>query len=422
MSPNQKSSPLTKISNFWKTLGPGLVTGASDDDPSGITTYSQAGSQFGLGLLWTALITFPLMATIQEMSGRIGLVTDKGIAEVIKENYPKYVIYLTALVSLPAIILNIGADLQGMGAVANMIFPSISVPVFTIIIAILIISSIIFFSYSKLAVIFKWTGLILLVYLVVPFLVKQDLGQIIKATIIPHFEFNKDFIGTLVAVLGTTISPYLFFWEAAMVKEDRDNKALKSITDVNIKAMRRDNNIGMFFSNLVMFFVILTTGTVLFNAGIHNINSVQDAAGALKPAAGDGAYILFAAGVIGIGFLAVPVLAGASSYLISETLGWQEGINKKFHEARGFYLVFALSVLLSLGLTFAGVDPIQALVLTAIIYGLTSPFLIALILLICNNKKIMGKYTNGKIANSLGILCLVAMSVAAVALLVTTFS
>jgi NRAMP (natural resistance-associated macrophage protein)-like metal ion transporter len=418
-----------KLEDVWAKLGPGLITGASDDDPSGITTYSQAGAQFGFGTLWTALITFPLMASIQEMCGRVGLVTNKGIAGVLKENYPKYIIYLVALVTVPASIINIGSDLAGMGAVANLIFPQVPVEIFTIFAAFAIIAAIIFFSYKQLSFVMKWLTLILLVYLVVPFLVKQNLWDIFTATVIPHVEFSVEFVSILVAILGTTISPYLFFWEASMEVEEHELKERQAkilsgtheTLDQEVKEMQKDNFVGMFFSNFVMFFIILTAGSILFKGGINNIDTVDQAASALKPLAGDGAYLLFALGVIGTGFLAIPVLAGACSYVISETLGWNMGMNLKLKEAKGFYLVIIISVILGLLINFLGISPIQAMIWTAVIYGIVSPVLIGVILHVCNNKKVMGKYTNGKWSNILGILCFLMMTVAVIGLFITFF-
>ena len=418
-----------KLEKVWTKLGPGLITGASDDDPSGITTYSQAGAQFGFGTLWTALITFPLMASIQEMCGRVGLVANKGIAGVLKQHYPRYIIYFVAAVTVPASIINIGSDLAGMGAVANLIFPQISTQVFTIFAAISIVAAIILFSYKQLSFVMKWLTLILLVYLIVPFLVKQDLVEIIKATTIPHIEFSAEFVAILVGILGTTISPYLFFWEASMEVEEHEMRERQAKIDKNaheslkqeVAEMQKDNLVGMFFSNFVMFFIILTAGSILHKGGITNIETVDQAASALKPLAGDSAYLLFALGVIGTGFLAIPVLAGACSYVISETLGWNEGMNLKLKEAKGFYLVIIVSVLLGLLINFLGISPIQAMIWTAIIYGIVSPILIGVILHVTNNKKIMGKYTNNKLSNILGGLCFVLMSVAVVALIVTFF-
>ena len=410
-----KKPTSNKFSRFWKILGPGLVTGASDDDPSGIATYSQAGAAYGLSTLWTALITFPLMASIQEMCARIGLVTSHGLAGTLKTNYSKPVLYLMLLFSFPAIVMNIGADIAGMGAVGNLLFPSIHATYFCIGFTILLLVSIIYLPYQKIASVLKYLCLVLLVYLIVPFLYKQDWIAVLKATFIPTIKLDKDFISILVAILGTTISPYLFFWQANMEVEDKKQKHLMVNKRV-IDEMKKDVDFGMLFSNVVMFFLILTTGSVLFNGGIHQIDTVEQAAQALKPLAGNFAYLLFAIGVIGTGLLAIPVLSGSLSYIFTETFGWKQGLDKKFHQAKAFYIIIAISLILGLALNYMGLSPIKALIYSAILYGLTAPVLIAIILHISNNKKIMGKHTNGKMSNILGFAALVLMSAAAVVL------
>lgn len=411
-----KKTTFNKFSRFWKILGPGLVTGASDDDPSGIATYSQAGAAYGLSTLWTALITFPLMASIQEMCARIGLVTSKGLAGTLKTNYSKSVLYLMLLFSFPAIVMNIGADIAGMGAVGNLLFPSIHATYFCIGFTILLLVSIIYLPYQKIASVLKYLCLVLLVYLIVPFLYKQDWVAVLKATFIPTIKFDKDFISILVAILGTTISPYLFFWQANMEVEDKKQKHLVVNKRV-IDEMKKDVDFGMLFSNVTMFFLILTTGSVLFNGGIHQIDTVEQAAQALKPLAGNLAYLLFAVGVIGTGLLAIPVLSGSLSYIVTETFGWKQGLNKKFHQAKAFYVIIAISLILGLALNYIGLSPIKALIYSAILYGLTAPILIAIILHISNNKKIMGKQTNGKMSNILGFAALILMTAAAVVLI-----
>ena len=412
---DKKSSGLIR---FWKILGPGLVTGASDDDPSGIATYSQAGAAYGLSTLWTAIITFPLMASIQEMCARIGLVTSQGLAGTLKTNYSKPVLYLMLLFSFPAIVMNIGADIAGMGAVGNLLFPSVHATYFSIGFTIVLLILIIFLPYQRIASILKYLCIVLLVYLIVPFLYKQDWIAVLKSTFIPTIKFDKDFISILVAILGTTISPYLFFWQATMEVEDQ--KKMKRDLVVNkriISEMRKDVDFGMLFSNLVMFFIILTTGSVLFNGGIHQIDTVEQAAKALKPLAGNAAYLLFAVVVIGTGLLAIPVLSGSLSYIITESFGWKEGLDKKFQKAKAFYIIIAISLILGLSMTYIGISPIKALIYSAILYGLTAPVLIAIILHISNNKKIMGKNTNGKISNILGFAALGLMTVSGVILI-----
>ena len=419
MTIRKKSNKLTR---FWKLLGPGLVTGASDDDPSGIATYSQAGAQYGLSTLWTALITFPLMAAIQEMCARIGMVTSMGLTGTLKANYSKPVLYLMVVFSFPAIVLNIGADIAGMGAVGNLLFPKIDAIFFSVGFTILLLIVIIFLPYQKIASVLKYLCMVLLVYFIVPFLYKQDLMVILKGTFIPTIKFDKNYISILVAILGTTISPYLFFWQATMEVEDRKNKKILVLNKKIMKEMKADVDFGMLFSNLVMFFIILTTGTVLFNGGIHQIDTVEQAAQALKPLAGNFAYLLFAVGVIGTGLLAIPVLSGSLSYIISETFGWEQGLDKKFHEAKAFYLVIVISLILGLLMTKLGISPVKALIYSAILYGLTAPVLIAIILHIANNKKVMGIYTNGKLSNILGFATLILMTFTAVVMLYLQFA
>ena len=418
---NKKSNP-SKVKRFLKILGPGLITGASDDDPSGIATYSQAGAKFGLATLWTALITFPLMAALQEMCARIGIVTSQGLTTNIRNNYPKPILYLMILFTFPAVILNIGADIAGMGAVGNLIFPSIPSYIFTIAFTGILMVLIIYLPYQKISAILKYLCVFLLLYLVVPFLAKQDWGEIAKHTFIPTIKFNKDFISILVAILGTTISPYLFFWQATMEVEDIKHKKRRLMVDKKmIHKMDMDVDFGMLFSNLVMYFIILTTGTVLFKGGITEINSVEQAAKALEPLAGKLSYLLFALGIIGTGLLAIPVLTGCLSYMLSETFNWNGGLDKKYYEAKPFYWVIIISLLIGLAINYIGINPVQALIYTAILYGVTSPVLILIILHISNNKKVMGEFTNGKWSNILGTLALLLMTASAALLIYFQF-
>ncbi len=408
----------TKAKKFLSILGPGLVTGASDDDPSGIATYSQAGAQFGLTTLWLALFTFPLMAAIQGMCARIGLVTSQGLTVTLKNNYSKYLLYTMLLFSFPAITLNIGADIQGMGAVAHMILPSIPVSIFSVVFTAILLFIIIKYPYQKIAKILKWLCLSLMLYVIVPFMIEQDWALVAKNTIIPTIHFNKKFFSIMVAILGTTISPYLFFWQATMEAENMVQNKKKIIINKRILGdMKTDVNVGMFLSNLVMFFIILTTGSVLFSAGIRQIDTVDQAAKALEPLTGKLTYFIFALGILGTGLLAIPVLAGSQSYMLAETFGWEAGLDKKFPQAKAFYISIIVSLLVGLSLDFLEVSPIKALLYTAIAYGLTSPVLIAIILHIGNNKKIMKTNTNSNISNILGYFTLIIMTAAAIALI-----
>lgn len=411
----------SKLKRFWKIIGPGLITGASDDDPSGIATYSQAGAAFGLQTLWTAILAFPLMAAIQQMCARIGLVTSQGLTGTLKKHYPKPVLYLMLLFSFPAIVMNIGADIAGMGAVGNLLFPSIESTYFSVVFTVLLLGLIIYLPYQKIAAGLKYLCIVMLVYFVVPFLYKQDFVAILKSTIIPTIHWNKEFLLIIVGILGTTISPYLFFWQASVEVEEMKNKRSLYVNKKIIHDMQQDVDFGMTFSGFVMYFIILTTGTVLYSAGIHQIDTVEEAALALKPLAGDLAYVLFAVGVIGTGLIAIPVLSGSLSYIFTETFGWEQGLDKKFHEAKGFYVIIAISLVLGLSLNYIGISPIDALIYTAVLYGITAPVLIGIILHISNNQEIMGEYVNSRTSNVLGFAALVIMTLAAGALLYFEF-
>lgn len=433
----KKNNILKRTVKFVQALGPGLVTGASDDDPSGIATYSQAGARYGLATLWTALVTFPLMSAIQEICARIGLVTSVGLTTTLKHHYSKFTFYLMIIFCVPAIILNIGADIAAMGAVANMLFPSVHAMIFSVVFTGILLAVIIYLPYRKFVAVLKYLCLSLLLYIIVPFFTKPDWGEVLKATFIPTIKWNKDFMGMIVAILGTTISPYLFFWQTQMEVEDvkaakRQIIVNKRLVDIDkrenklisllIKNMRLDVNLGMFFSNFIMFFIILATGTALYGQGIRNIETVDQAAKVLEPVAGEASYLLFAMGVIGSGFLAIPVLGGCLSYIISETFGWKGNLDKKFNEAKPFYGVIIVSVVIGLLLNYIGVSPIDALLYTAILYGITSPVIIAIVLHIANNKKIMGQYTNGKLSNVLGVITFLLMTISAVILIYLLFA
>lgn len=408
---------------FWKKIGPGLVTGASDDDPSGIATYSQAGAAYGLATLWTAIVAFPLMAVIQQMCARIGLVTSQGLTGTLKRHYPRPVLYLMLLFSFPAIIMNIGADIAGMGAVGNLLFPSIDAGFFSVFFTILLLGMIIYLPYQKIAAYLKYICIVMLVYFIVPFLYEQDFKAILKASVIPTLKLDREYLAILVGILGTTISPYLFFWQASVEVEEMKQQQKHLIVNKKlIHDINQDVDFGMGVSGLVMYFIILTAGTVLHQGGIYQIDTVEQAAMSLKPLAGDLASVLFAFGVIGTGLIAIPVLSGSLSYIFTETFGWEQGLDKKFHEAKGFYVIIAISLLLGLSMNYIGISPVKALIYTAILYGITAPVLIAIILHISNNKAIMGTYVNSKISNILGIAALLIMTTAALSLIYLSLS
>lgn len=417
-----KNKITSKLKSFVKKLGPGLITGASDDDPSGIATYSQAGAAFGPKTLWMAIVCFPLMSAIQEMCARIGLVTSLGLSGTLKKHYPKYILYAMMALTFPAIVLNIGADIAAMGAVGNLLFPSIDANYFSVAFTVILLVLIIYLPYFKIAKILKYLCVVLLVYLIVPFFTTINWKEIAIDAILPQFEFNSGFLSVIVAILGTTISPYLFFWQATMeVEEMKHRKKALVVNNRVINEVKKEIDFGMLLSVVVMFFIILTSGTVLYNAGVHKIETVEQAALALKPLAGNAAYLLFALGVIGTGLLAIPVLSGALSYMFSEAFNWPEGLDKKLSEAKAFYSIVAVSLLLGLSLSYVGITPVQALLYSAILYGLTAPVLIGIILHISNNKEVMGKFTNSKRSNILGFAALIIMSVAALCLIYSEF-
>jgi len=407
---------------YLKSLGPGLITGASDDDPSGIGTYSQTGAQFGYAQLWMAIFTFPLMTAAQEMCARIALHTGRGLADIIREYYPKAILYISVLLLFIANTINIGADL---GAMADSGQSLLSIPFWIWLVAftLLIIVLQIFVSYKQYARLLRFLTFSLFAYVLVAFVVSQEWRQVLYSTIIPTIQFNKDYMLNLVAVLGTTISPYLFFWQAAQeVEEEIDSgkttkDTRKGVSRTELKWMRTDVMSGMLVSNLVMWFIIITTASTLFRSGINDIDSASKAAQALRPIAGRFASVLFAAGIVGTGLLAVPILAGSSAYAIAETLRWREGLYLKLRQAWGFYGVIAFSTILGAAMNFVGINPIKALYYTAVINGLVAPPLLWLIMLIGNNRKIMEDKVNGRMSNILGWFTTIAMTTAAVALL-----
>jgi NRAMP (natural resistance-associated macrophage protein)-like metal ion transporter len=408
----------SRLKTFLKNLGPGVITGASDDDPSGIATYSQAGAQAGFATLWTALVTFPLMAAVQEMSARIGLVTDRGLSGNLRRHFPRPVLYFLALLVFVANTINIGADIAGMAAAANLILPAYNL-VYVILFAIVITALMIWLPYPKIASILKWLTLGLFTYLAVPFVTHVDWNEVIKHTILPSLSFDRGTVTLLVAILGTTISPYLFFWQANMEVQDKESRqrSVKRwiVTKHELRLMEEDVTFGMFISNVVMWFIIITTASTLYFAGITNIETADQAASALKPVAGQAAYLLFSLGIIGTGFLAIPVLAGSAAYVLSEIFGWSEGLEKSFRQAKSFYLVIIFATLIGASLSFLGLNPIKLLFYTAVIYGLVSPPLIFVIWLIANNKQIMGSHTNGWLSNILVGATFVVMTAGAAA-------
>ena len=417
-----------KLKKLWQTLGPGFITGASDDDPSGIATYSQTGSLFGYHQLWTALFSYPFMTVVQEMCGRIGLVTGKGLAAVIRRYYPKPVLYFAIGLLFLANTINIGADLGAMAAAGQLL---LGVPYWLWLIAITAITLTleIFVSYRNYARVLKYLTLSLFAYIITVFIVKQNWAEIFYATLVPTIIYNKAYLLNVVAILGTTISPYLFFWQASEEVEEEVIKhqlrdvdvGTPKITEHDVTTMRMDTIVGMLFSNLVMFFIIATAASTLGRHGITSIDTAAQAAEALRPLAGNLAFLLFAAGIIGTGLLAVPILAGSASYALSEAFHWHAGLNKKFRQAHGFYGVIILATLIGLLINFTGIQPFQMLYYTAIFNGISAPPLLFLILLIANNPKIMNGHTNSIFSNLMGGLITVLMALAAAGLLLTAW-
>ncbi len=413
---------LGKIPVYLKSLGPGLITGASDDDPSGIGTYSQTGAQFGYAQLWMAAFTFPMMTAVQELCARIALHTGRGLADLIREYYPRPILYLSVLLLVIANTINIGADL---GAMAGSMESLVGIPFWIWLVAFTLLITVleIFISYKRYARLLRFLTLSLFAYILVAFAVSQEWRQVLYSTIIPTIQFNKDYALNLVAVLGTTISPYLFFWQAAQeVEEEIDagkttRESRKGVSKTELKWMRADVTSGMLISNLVMWFIIITTASTLFRAGVTDVDSTVKAAEALKPIAGRFASALFAAGILGTGLLAVPILAGSSAYAMAETFRWREGLYLKLRQAWGFYGVIAFSTMLGAGMNFIGINPIKALYYTAAINGLIAPPLLCMIMLIGNNRQIMKDKINGRASNVLGWFTTIAMTAAAAALL-----
>lgn len=412
-----------KIKGFIKKLGPGFITGAADDDPSGIGTYSQTGAQFGYNQLWLSVFSFPFMTVIQEMCGRIGMVTGKGLASVIRLNYSKKILFASVAVLFFANTINVGANLGAMAASGQLL---LGIPFTIWLIAITAVSVLlqIYVPYPAYARLLKYLTVSLFAYVIVAFVVKQPWGEIAYKTFVPSFSFSKEYLMNIVAILGTTISAYLFFWEADQEAEEdfaqhrvrAYGKGIPKIRPKDIRGMRIDTALGMFFSNMVMFFIIVTTASTLGASGIANIETADQAAQALRPFAGDFAYLLFAAGIIGTGLLAIPVLAGSAGYALSEAMGWKAGLHKTFKQAHAFYIVIILSTTFGALINYVGIPPFKMLYYTAILNGLIAPPIMVMLMFIANNKKILGEHTNGWFSNIAGWTITIIMTAAALAL------
>ncbi|HEY8782666.1 MAG TPA: Nramp family divalent metal transporter [Mucilaginibacter sp.] len=418
-----------KIKGFWRILGPGLVTGAADDDPSGIATYSQTGAQFGYGQLWTALWMLPLMTAVQEACARIGLVTGKGITTIVREQYSKSILYAVVGLVVVANTINIGADLGAMAAAAQLLVPA-SFIVLTLIFTTSILVLEVFTNYRVYSKILKWLAVTLMAYPITLFIVKQPWATVLRATIVPHFELSFAFFFIITGVLGTTISPYMFFWEASQEVEEDDEKNRLTrgkplIGWISVHRMRLDNASGMIFSEFATWSIIVVAATVLHNSGVTNINTAADAAKALEPLvhsfphAGFLAKLIFSFGIVCLGLLAIPVLSGSAAYAVSEAFNWKASLNLKFKKARGFYTIIIAATGIGLLLNFIGVNPVRALVYAAVLNGVAAVPLLLLILKISADEKIMGEFKSKWLSKTILWVTFIAMGAAAVGMFYT---
>lgn len=424
----RRQKDLKRAEDYWKSLGPGLTTGAADDDPSGIATYSQAGAGYGFSFLWTAIFTFPLMAVVQEMCARIGIVTGRGLAGSIRFYFPKWVLYTCTFLLFGANSLNIGANLGAMAKATQLIYPTLGFNFLIMLFAFFSLALQIFTTYEKYAKYLKWLALVLLAYVFSAISANLNWEEILRNAVIPAFSFSKDQIFILTAIFGTTISPYLFFWQTSQEVEvqilgGRTTLKLRQAETTNkeIRNMRQDVWSGMFLSNLVMFFIIAACGAILFANGITEITSAEQAAEALRPFAGDMTYLLFALGIIGTGLLAIPILAGSASYAISESFGWKLGLYRKLKEANAFYGVIILSTLVGLGINFLNFDTIKVLIYTAVVNGLIAPVILVLIVLLSSSRKVMGDRVNHPLVSTIGWFVTIIMIIAGIATITSFF-
>ncbi len=415
---------MKKVIKFFKSLGPGLITGASDDDPSGIIIYAQAGAFTGYRLLWIAPFITPFMIAVQEMCARIGMVTGHGLIGTMRRHYPPLLLWIVASSIFIANTVNIGADLAAMSSSTQLLLP-VNAQITTVFYSVLILILLIFFSYRKITNIFRWLTITLFAYVFAAIISKPDWMQVFYSTIIPSITFERESLLFIVAILGTTISPYLFFWQASEEAEDRAAKNeidrrryIQVVSKGELRSMENDVTFGMIFSNLVMFFIITTVAATLYKAGIFNLESAEQAALALKPLAGDASFLLFSLGIVGTGLLAIPVLAGSAAYAISEARGRSEGFSTPVAKSKTFYVVLVAATILGTIFTFLGIPPFKALFITGVLYGILAPFLILIVLDLANRKTVMGNKTNSLVSNIFGVAILVLLSAAAVGALV----
>ena len=418
--PDEPQSRKGAIGAFFRDLGPGLITGAADDDPSGISTYSVAGATFGLVPLWTALFSFPLMVAVQLMCARLGMVTGRGLAGNIRRRFPRWVMWSACGILLVANIFNIGADLGGMGDAMELV-THVPAVVWSPVFALGLVAMVVFASYKQVARIFKWLTLVLFAYVITAFLAAPDWGRVLKATLVPEIHWSSEFFAVLTGILGTTISPYLFFWQSSQeVEEERELGRVtvaerQGATDAELSASRRDVMTGMFFSNSVMFFIILTTAATLHAHGLTKIATAKEAAEALRPLAGDGAYLLFTLGIVGTGLLAVPVLAGSCAYAVAESANWgAASLNRPLKLAPKFYGVLAVAVAVGMVSSLAGLNAVKMLFWSAVLNGILAPPLIVLVLLLTSDGAVMGERKNSRLITVLGWVCAGLMTACAV--------
>ncbi|MFA6382828.1 MAG: divalent metal cation transporter [Parcubacteria group bacterium] len=409
------ANPWKKTSLFVKALGPGLITGASDDDPGGIGTYSSVGAKFGFAILWMAAWLLPIMLAVQEVCARIGIVTNKGLAGVLKEHYRKKIVGVVVLLLIIANIANIGADLGAMAASSAMLW-HINFYFAVIVFALVIIAMEIFVGYHVYVKFLKWLTISVFAYIITGFMIHPDWVEVFKYSFIPKIYFNKEYLFAIIAVFGTTITPYLFFWQASEEVEECEREGIfrKYLVHHRIHRMRTDVSTGMLLANVVFFFIVVTTAQVLFKNGITNIDSAEQAAMALRPFAGEYAFLFFTLGIIGTGLLAVPVLAASGAYALSELMKWHESLELKFSQAKGFYLVIAFSILVGLFLNFFHINPILALYYSAFLNGIIALPLLVVIMVVGNDPKIMGRETHPGWVKFFGWLAIGFMSVAIV--------
>ncbi len=424
---------MSRLKSFWQSLGPGLIVGAADDDPSGIAIYAIAGAKFGLSVLWTVLATLPFMIIIQRMSGRIGLISGMGLAGNMRKHYPLWMLFFITIMIATATIINIGADISAMAAALRLLVPLPAI-ILSIFFSLLVIGLLIILPYRIIAKYLKWVAVVMFSYVAAVFFISPDWREVVLHTVVPHVVSSKEYLAMIVAIFGTTISPYLFFWQASeAVEEERLHLQVKGmIPDVQphgkhrspgrikneIGTMYTDVRTGMIFSNLITFFIMILASSTLYAHGFSEVSTIEELASILQPLAGKYTNLLFLIGIIASGILAIPVLAGSAAYAIAETMGWKVGLDYTFGKARQFYVVMVLATLLGIAIPAFGLQPVNILYYTGIIFGAVSPFMIALVIHMANNPKIMGKYTSRTHSNIIAYLLLIIMTASIVYLFI----